>query len=902
MPQQKKWVKVVSSMLVFSVLTGFSAVGGSLAYADSASPSRFSDVPAGHWAEKHIAKLATQGIVKGTNGAFKPSDNVSQQEAIALAIRFIGKEQDVKVDDAIVFPDTFEVSTYFKPYIILAFQAGLLDQKEEFELAEANPKSAWGTQKATREWITKLIVKAIGKQKEAEALANDAISFSDGSKVGSDYKGYVNAAVSLQLIKGITADRFDPKGFITRASIATIFSRAETQFPVSYTGQQTAVMTSIDATSVHLYQNDKESAIEMTPDTYVYRFDSEKPSKVADLEPNTKLLVISSGNKALYVEQLDAAKQVEKLKGTVDRVLVNDSKIWVWINDEPVAITYNSATVVTDGAGAVIKPSALAKDSEVEITRDTYRTKPQALSIKVQSAPINNNGQGTISAIDTASSAVTVKDSVTGTEYKYNVSPQVDVIWQGQILDGGLSQLRVGDAISYEVKNSLVTKITITQTSAKLIRGEFYSASSDGKTIQYVKNAGTAQSALEAKFVSILVDVTIDGLTGTTIADLVKGDILDISLNSNDQVVAIKVVNRNVTLMIGATVRNYESDTRILDFKDKDGNPMSVYLTDKTRIDLNGSTVAVSAAGSLLVKNRKLTIGVTDNKAVLIQFVYKYSGTVAAINTSQVSITQSNGAIITLPLELPNSIEIAGKSSSTVSDVKAGDTVTGLLNANQDKVITLQVHTSLQSSVFSTDVAGKRLRVKTSDGSILDLNAAAMDIYNERGDKITLADLKAGQTGNVQYVGLTPVAYKLVKVTYGKLTAVNASSLAIVDNSGVVTSVTLGDSYTVVKNGLTGSSSAVLQVGDRVEVKKDAKDRVVVTVNSGISKKFWKYNAATGELSVKRATLTELNTYAVTSATKVTQGDQQIAISQLKDGDAILLYFYQNVLVEIAKV
>ncbi|SDW60151.1 S-layer homology domain-containing protein [Paenibacillus sp. CF384] len=902
MPQQKKWVKVVSSMLVFSVLTGFSAVGGSLAYADSASTSRFSDVPAGHWAEKHIAKLATQGIVKGTNGAFKPADNVSQQEAIALAIRFIGKEQAVKVDDAIVFPDTFEVSTYFKPYIILAFQEGLLDQKAEFELAEANPSSAWGTQKATREWITKLIVKAIGKQKEAEALANDTISFSDGSKVGSGYKGYVNAAVSLQLIKGITADRFDPKGFITRASIATIFSRAETQFPVTYTGQQTAVMTSIDATSVHLYQNDKESAIEMTPDTYVYRFDSEKPAKVADLEANTKLLVISSGNKALYVEQLDAAKQVEKLKGTVDRVLVNDSKIWVWINDEPVAITYNSTTVVTDGAGTVIKPSALAKDSEVEITRDTYRTKPQAISIKVQSAPINNNAQGTVSAVDTSASAVTVKDSVTGTEYKFNVSPQVDVIWQGQILDGGLSQLRVGDAISYEVKNSIVTKITITQTSAKLIRGEFYSASSDGKTIQYVKNAGTAQSALEAKFVSILADVTIDGLTGTTIADLVKGDILDISLNSSDQVVAIKVVNRNVTLMIGATVRNYEPDTRILDFKDKDGNPMSVYLTDKTRIDLNGSTVAVSAAGSLLAKNRKLTIGVTDNKAVLIQFVYKYSGTVAAINTSQVSITQSNGAIITLPLELPNSIEIAGKTSSTIADVKVGDTVTGLLNANQDKVITLQVHTSLQTSVYAAEIAGKRLKVKTADGSILDLNASVLDIYNELGNKITLSDLKSGQTGNVQYVGSSPVSYKLVKVTYGKLTGVNTGSMTIVDSTGVVSSVTLGDSYTVVKNGLTGSSTAVLQIGDRVEVKKDAKDRVFVTVNSGISKKFWKYNAATGELSVKRATLTELNTYTVTSTTKVTQGDQQISIAQLKDGDALLLYFYQNVLVEIAKV
>ncbi|RAP78153.1 S-layer homology domain-containing protein [Paenibacillus montanisoli] len=904
MPQQKKWVKVVSSMLVFSVLTGYSAAGGSLAHADSAVTSRFSDVPAGHWAEKHIAKLAMQGIIKGNNGAFKPSDNVSQQEAVALAIRFIGKEQAVRVDDAIVFPDSFEVSNYFKPYIILAFQEGLLDRQEEFELAEADQGSAWGTKKASREWITKLMIKAIGKQKEAEALANDAVSFSDGSKVGADYKGYVNAAVSLQLIKGVSADRFDPKGLITRAAIATMFSRAEIQFPVSYNGQLTGIITSADEASLHLYQGDKESTLTLSPDTYVYRFDSEKPSRVSELTPNTKLLVIASGTKALYVEQLDAKEQVEQLSGTVERVVANDSKVWVWIGDEPVAIPYNNKTVVTDGSGSVITPGALAVDSEVEITRDTYRTKPLAISIKVKSAPVNKNGQGTVSSLQLNPASVTVKDSVTGNESKFNVSPQADVIWQGQLLDGGLSQLRVGDVVSYEVKNSVVTKITITQTSAKLVRGEFYSASSDGKTIQYLKNAGSAQSALEAKFVAANAEVTIDGMIGTTLADLVKGDIMDITLNEKDQVAAIKVVNRKVELLAGATVLSYDSELKALFLKKASGELVSVFLTDKTKFDMNGTSITLGAATPMLTKNRKLTIGYTDDKAVLVQFVYKYSGTVTGINTntSQVTITQSNGTVVTLPMDVPSAVEINGKTPAALSDVKAGDTVTALLNGNQDKVTSLQVHTAKQVEVTAVDVIGKRLKLKNSDGSIVDLNAALLELTNEQGDKLALSSLKAGQFGNLHYVGSGAVSFKLVKVTVGRLTAVTPDYITVVDYNGNVVEFPLGSAYSVTKNGLTGSAAAAaLQAGDRVEVKKDAKDQLAITVISGISKKFWKYNAATGELSVKRATLTELNTYAVTSATKITQAGQPITISQLKDGDAILLYFYQNALVEIAK-
>lgn len=902
MPQQKKWAKLASSFMVFSLLTGFSAVGAASVHADTAiATTKFSDVPAGHWAEKHIAKLASQGIVKGTNGAFKPSDNISQQEAVALAIRFIGKESEVKTDEAVVFPENFNVSTYFKPYIVLAFQTGLLNRDEEFKLADATPDTPWGTKPASREWITKLVVKAIGKEETAKQLASSASYFKDGNQIGTDYAGYVNAAVALKLVNGVTEDKFDPKGSITRAAIATILSRAESVFPVAYDGQSTAVLTGQTAGSLNLYQDSKETSVSVDANTYVYRFDSDKALTLDQLVPNTNLLVVASGGKALYVEQLDDTQQVEKLSGTVDRVLPNDNKLWVWVNDEPVAVTYTSATTITDGSGNAIPASSLTADSNVEITRDSYRSNPVTLSIAVKSAPVNATGKGAVK--DIQATDLTFEDTDTKAVTKYNVSPQAEVVWQGQILDGGLSQLRVGDIVTYEVKNSLVTRITIVQTSSKVIRGEFYSASSDGNTIQYVKNAGTAQQALEAKFVTDTVDVSIGGLTGTTIADLVKGDVLDITLNDKDQVAAIKVINRQVNMLTGATVVSYDDDLKALTVKDAKNNLVSVYLSANTKLDMNGTVLTLNAVTSLLQKGKKVTLGYTENKAVILQFVYKYDGTVTAVNANTNSITmlQSSGTPVTVQLDTPVHVDIVGKPSAALSDVKAGDVVTAQLNAAQDKVSLLQVHTAKQIEIYSVDAAGKKLKLKASDGTFYDYSTSTLDVTNEKGEKVSIDNVAAGQTGNLYFTGSTISSLKMLNVAVGRLTAISTDAISVVDYNGNSVTFPLGAAYSVVKNGATGSSASVLAAGDRVEVKLDAKDQLAITVISGVAKNFWKYDAASKTLSVKRISLSESNTYAVTASTKITQNGLPLSIGQLADGDAIVLYIYKNALVEIVK-
>jgi hypothetical protein len=72
---------------VLLVLCGAVAAG-----ATAAPRTPFRDVPAGHWAEDAIGKLAAQGVMKGTTPtAFKPEQTVTRAELAGILVRLIDR-------------------------------------------------------------------------------------------------------------------------------------------------------------------------------------------------------------------------------------------------------------------------------------------------------------------------------------------------------------------------------------------------------------------------------------------------------------------------------------------------------------------------------------------------------------------------------------------------------------------------------------------------------------------------------------------------------------------------------------------------------------------------------------------------------------------------------------------
>ena len=77
------------------------------------------------------------------------------------------------------------------------------------------------------------------------------------------------------------------------------------------------------------------------------------------------------------------------------------------------------------------------------------------------------------------------------------------------------------------------------------------------------------------------------------------------------------------------------------------------------------------------------------------------------------------------------------------------------------------------------------------------------------------------------------------------MSAVAADQITVTDYNGATTVLPLGTGYSVIKNEQQAAQLGLVQAGDRVEVRKDTNGLVVVTVISGVSKEFWKFDLVT---------------------------------------------------------
>lgn len=857
----------------------------------TASATPFSDVAPAHWAEKHISKLASQGIIVGNNGLFRPSDSVTRQEAIVMAIRFAGLEGQLDRNEAVVFPTSFHVDNYFIPYVVLAFEKGLIDQKEQFSIADKEGKD-WGSSKASREWVTKLIVKAIGKSADALALANQQIPFADASAVGEGYAGYINEAVSLKLMNGVANNKFDPAGAVTRAMMAKLLSLAEGQYPVDYAGQTEGILTTLSDGKLGLYTAEGEKTYTTSASTVYALFDQEQLAAASNMVPYARVSVIVKDGAVQYAEQLSTEQQVETISGTFDRIIPSSHKLWIWVNDEPVEIRYDDSLQVVDGQGNVLDASALTKDATVKITRDKFRSSPIAISVQVASAPQSKSGTGTVQSV--GASAITINTN--GASETWNVSPDALLLSGNTLLDS-LAAVKAGDQISYEVKNDTIVRVEVEVTnSAKVESGIFYS--SDKKTITYLKD-----KKYVTKPVTDSTVINIEGMPTATLDDLQDSDQIELTINASDQVTKITVANRKVEVAVGVEIRNYDADYKALNVVDGNGKLRTLYLKANSQLDMNGLAFTIDSAVSsgLLAKGRKITISYTGDTIVRIQLSFKYSGTVVSVDSVNSKLTLSmNGTLMTLPLQTPY-VDQYGKASSTLSDVLSGATITATMNQTQDKVSGIYIHRTVQMKVVSVNTSTNKITVREGNNSATEINAFNAELLDENGVKISLGSLVAGNVVNASFVGSTLSNLQRVTVSVGAVKSVDGSQITIVDYLGRTVNTPLGTSYSIIRNGVSSASYTAVQAGDRVEVRKDTQGKVQVTVLSNVEKKFFKYDSATNTIQTKRANINDTNYKFSLASVPLTSGGSAISPTSLKDDDSLIFYYYEDKLIEIEK-
>lgn len=483
---------IVAGALAVSLLAGGAVVPAGTA--NAAESVSFNDVTSSHWAEKHISKLALQGIITGYNGEFRPSDTVTRQEAVLMALRFAGLEDEVQANDVIAYPSSFVVSSFYKAYIALAFDKGLLDREDEYALAAAETDQDWGTAPASREWVTKLMVKAIGEEDKAESMMYSASSFNDSGSIDSSYLGYVNAAVSMELVNGVTDSKFDPQASVNRASLATMFSRAEDIYPVNYDGQTYGIVTKIDSSSITLYADGEETNYTIGSGTKFYRYDSDKAVSIDDLDLYTDVTVIAQNGTALYIEGKGDEQYKDTYEAVLDRVIESDHMLYAWVDDKPVEVYYDDNLIVQDSNGDEISLDDLKRDSVITITQDTFRSSPVAMSIEVEAGESSGSEEGVFYSAD--DELITVMQD--GSPVSFILADSVQIKIDGLDDPDWNDFIKGQDTVELTLdEDGKVSKVEAVNPDADLISGaSVMSYDKDNKLLTLVDGDGTNAYAL----------------------------------------------------------------------------------------------------------------------------------------------------------------------------------------------------------------------------------------------------------------------------------------------------------------------------------------------------------------------------------------------------------------------
>ncbi|SET50343.1 S-layer homology domain-containing protein [Paenibacillus sp. NFR01] len=913
MSGQKKSFKAYSSMTASAVLAASMVLGGAGAAfaADTttvaatttttqtsttaaAAAGTFGDVKSGAWYEKHVYKLAAQGIVIGNNGLFRPGDSVTQQEAVLMALRFMKLQDKASNATGVVLPTNFQVNNYYKNYVILAFQQGLLDKTTE--MAADNLKTSWGDRKASREWIAQLLVRALGKSADAAAVASEPTGFADDEKVSANKRGYVNAAVDLGLANGLDGNRFDPQGAVTRAQLATFFSRAEAQTTTVYDNSVSGIVTSLKDGKLSVYNNVSTAVYTLGAGTGYFTSASDSKITLADLKLYTKVTVIGSSGNAVYVEVTDPTVQAESKEGVFAKL--TSGVIWLDSSNGYDQYSYDANTEFVDVNGNAITASSITAGSKLTLLRETYSGAHKVLKVQVTSGVVNKTATGTIQAIDLTAKTITFKNADGTVEtFKWEDGSSLFSSQNAKLLP---SELKVNYGVKYTIKNNLILSVEVTSAVERTVQGTITELTSS--SVVYKKTDGTK----EAKVLAANPVIAISGITAPALTDLVAdatgGDIVQLTLNSSDQVTKIEVLSRQIEQYAGAVISSYTSKTQLLTFTDSSGKPHVVLLDSNTKLLFDGTTaVTLASLSTRLYENVRVNVVSIGQRTLSLELTTKYSGTLSAVNTTSrtISIKLSSGQTVTLPM--PAVIDLYGKSGATIADIALNTPVTAMLTSSQDSISVLKAASAVQLLVTSVNSSNGKIVVSGASGST-EFYASGVPITNEAGQTLTVTDLKAGDYINVKFDGSNPSAIQIVKVTLGQVTAVdaNAGTLTVKDYAGAVQTISVSSSgVRIIRDGVTSTGLAGLTAGDRADVRKDADGVITVRVLTKASRTLSRIDD--GVLTVKRANLTENNQFPMANNVYIHQGDTTLPVQSLKENDNIMLYFNNNVVIEVVK-
>ena len=288
-------------------------------YEDKKSPNRggpnevvirlqFKDEDELKWALVPIMRLASKGIFTGyEDGTFKPHRTVSRIEALTAAVRLMGlraqAESEEEMRTRLHFKDADTLEKKYPwaiGYVAVAIEKGLFNETED----KVHPDKP-----ADRLWATILLVKALGLEEEAEAKHNASLPFRDAKDIPAGSVGYVALAVEKGLITGYQDGTFKPNRPVTRAELAALLDRTDSQLPDAQDERTvTGVVKAVASGAIVVTRSDNTDVVlPIAANAFIFR--SGAKTEASALRAGDKVFVLTAGGEAVFIEVTQPATQ-----------------------------------------------------------------------------------------------------------------------------------------------------------------------------------------------------------------------------------------------------------------------------------------------------------------------------------------------------------------------------------------------------------------------------------------------------------------------------------------------------------------------------------------------------------------------------------------------------------------
>lgn len=542
----------------------------SLTALPASAATTFPDIQT-HWAKSYIEAMTTAGMFKGyEDGNFKPENQLTTAEALALCARAIGLDSSTTMDIATDYYTEVKTllnneQTWFYQEFSVCLATGILTSSDLKSLYQSGDL----TDPIEKEDLAVYLVRAMQLGPMADRLTSYPLTFDDASSISADAKPSVYLLHVYGIVEGDEFNDFSPKLNVTRAVMATMLTRAiaymqshgtSPDLPAytDYAFRQGVIASATETNGViqlTLNSDLTGAAIGTTTlpaNVKIYENNMETTSSALKNGRHARICLDSTGT--AFAVRVSA--ELETFTATVNGI--DGKNVAVTVNGSGRLLTMDRFTQVQIGNKTTGDASIV--DSGANYTTAVCKLDDQGRLVAIQFTGGTSTVEGILAdytKASTSSASATIQligfDGVTRT---YTIPSDATITVDGLV-----------DSLSTTLKNSYVVLRLLDEdasvqsasvdTKSNYVQGVIRSVDSSDDTISITRLSNDRNATYDVTSSAV---ITYDGKT-TRLRDLDKNDFVTILLNESDDATMIQAYPSSTTTEGTISERTFGSGT-----------------------------------------------------------------------------------------------------------------------------------------------------------------------------------------------------------------------------------------------------------------------------------------------------------------------------------------------------